>query len=54
MDKVNDLLKRSASEINKLRKRLSSVDESIAIVSLDCRFPGSANGPDAFWSIIMI
>jgi len=27
-------------------------DDAIAIVSLDCRFPGGANSPDAFWELL--
>ena len=30
----------------------SAMDEPIAIIGMDCRFPGGADGPDAFWRLL--
>lgn len=28
-------------------------DDAIAIIGMDCRFPGGADGPDAFWTLLL-
>ncbi len=50
------LLKQAIVEIREMRGRLAALEERarepIAIVGIGCRFPGGANGPDAFWRVL--
>ncbi len=49
-------LKRALVEIRDLRDKLEVEKrrqrEPIAIIGIGCRFPGNANGPEAFWEIL--
>ncbi|MGI9180911.1 MAG: type I polyketide synthase, partial [Longimicrobiaceae bacterium] len=42
--------------INKLQAKVAALEsgrgEPIAVIGLACRFPGRANGPDAFWRLL--
>jgi len=58
-DKTTDkkeLLKAALVRIEQLERRLAAAGEvardPIAIIGLDCRFPGGANDPDAFWRLL--
>jgi acyl transferase domain-containing protein/NAD(P)-dependent dehydrogenase (short-subunit alcohol dehydrogenase family)/acyl carrier protein len=51
-----DLLRRAYTVIKDLERRLELAEragaEPIAIVGVDCRFPGGANGPDKYWRLL--
>jgi phthiocerol/phenolphthiocerol synthesis type-I polyketide synthase D len=51
-----DVVDRAYALIKQLERRLAdaerAVPEPIAIVGMDCRFPGSANSPQAFWRLL--
>ncbi|MGB3533735.1 MAG: type I polyketide synthase, partial [Microcoleaceae cyanobacterium] len=47
-----ELLKNSLLEIRHLRQQLATQTEAIAIIGLDCRFPGGANTPEAYWELL--
>jgi acyl transferase domain-containing protein/NAD(P)-dependent dehydrogenase (short-subunit alcohol dehydrogenase family)/acyl carrier protein len=51
-----ELMRRAYSVIQDLEKRLETAErgsaEPIAIVGMDCRFPGGATSPDAFWRLL--
>ncbi|MEL6495478.1 MAG: type I polyketide synthase, partial [Cyanobacteria bacterium J06623_7] len=50
------LLKDALVEMRKMRSQLERVEqekhEPIAVIGLDCRFPGGANSPDAYWEML--
>ena len=50
------LLKRSLLAIERLEARLADAEraahEPIAVVGLSCRFPGGANDPASYWSLL--
>lgn len=41
-----------ARELERLREQVSASSEPIAVVGIGCRFPGGANGADAFWDLL--
>lgn len=49
-------LKEALLALKKMRSRLERVmnarKEPIAIIGIGCRFPGGANGPEAFWQLL--
>ncbi len=49
-------LQRALFELKQLRARLDAVEqarkEPIAIIGLGCRFPGGAESPETFWSLL--
>ena len=49
-------LKRAFIALEETRAQLRAVQhaarEPIAIIGIGCRFPGGANGPDAFWDLL--
>ena len=51
-----ELLSRALGAVKDLRSRLAAQEqrsaEPIAIIGLGCRFPGGADSPDAFWSLL--
>ena len=50
------LLQDALMEMRSLRGKLSAVEkaktEAIAIIGMDCRFPGGANSPEAYWELL--
>ncbi|MDB9360929.1 SDR family NAD(P)-dependent oxidoreductase [Nodularia spumigena CS-588/02] len=55
-DNHQNLLKDALLEMRHLRAELTTLEaqksEPIAIISIACRFPGSANNPEAFWQLL--
>ena len=43
------LIEKLESQVNRLKYAKT---EPIAIIGMSCRFPGSANDPQAFWEIL--
>ena len=50
------LLKDALVEMRKMRSQLERLEqeknEPIAVIGMDCRFPGGADNPDAYWEIL--
>jgi acyl transferase domain-containing protein/acyl carrier protein len=50
------LLQEAWQEIRYLREQLATtevqVTEPIALIGMDCRFPGGANSPEAYWELL--
>ncbi|MEM8677428.1 MAG: SDR family NAD(P)-dependent oxidoreductase, partial [Cyanobacteria bacterium P01_G01_bin.67] len=50
------LLKDALVEMRKMRSKLESLEqekyEAIAVIGMDCRFPGGADNPDAYWEML--
>ncbi|MGD1922457.1 MAG: type I polyketide synthase, partial [Pleurocapsa sp.] len=50
------LLKDALVEMRKMRAQLDRVEqekhEPIAVIGMDCRFPGGADNPDAYWEML--
>ena len=55
-DNYQNLLKDALLEMRHLRAEITTLEaqktEPIAIISIACRFPGSANNPEAFWQLL--
>ena len=51
------LLKKSLQAIERLESKLAATErartEPVAVVGLGCRFPGGADGPDAYWELLL-
>ncbi|BBB01385.1 putative polyketide synthase [Actinacidiphila reveromycinica] len=56
VDKLRDYLKRAINDGRQLQSRLRRLEESmrepVAIVGMDCRFPGGAESPEDFWGLL--
>ena len=50
------LLKNTLATIERLQAKLDAVEQSkqepLAIIGMSCRFPGGANSPEAYWSLL--
>jgi malonyl CoA-acyl carrier protein transacylase len=50
------ILKAAIAEMRNMRSRITCLEqakiEPIAIIGMDCRFPGGANNPDAYWKML--
>src|SRR5262245_54806493 len=51
-----DLMRRVIARIEELEQRLKKAErqpkESIAVVGMACRFPGSVNNPEHYWQFL--
>ena len=52
MDKQEEILRGLLSKIDYLRGEIDKIHQPIAIVGLSCRFPGGAEDPEQFWSLL--
>ena len=53
MSKQTGLLREAFLALDKLQNRLDHYQEDIAIIGMDCRFPGGIDSPDAFWEMLV-
>uniref|UniRef100_UPI001238546B type I polyketide synthase n=1 Tax=Nocardiopsis deserti TaxID=2605988 RepID=UPI001238546B len=55
-EKLRDYLRRATTDLRQTRNRLREMEaresEPIAIVAMDCRFPGSVRSPQDLWDVV--
>ncbi|AXK33718.1 SDR family NAD(P)-dependent oxidoreductase [Streptomyces armeniacus] len=55
-EKILDYLRKVTADLHQTRQRLQAAEaknrEPVAIVSIGCRFPGGADGPEELWELL--